>query len=299
MKSRNLRLFISILLLGALFSCSKEFTKLQKSGTVQEKYKAAVKYYEAEDYYKAGVLFEEIKPLLRGDSTAEKAHFYNAYCNYHQGMYQMSSYEFKSFYSTYANSPLAEEAFYMYAFSMFKDSPAYNLDQTSTNQAIDALQTFINTFPQSDYAAKCTQNLIDLRHRLERKAYERAKLYYKTSGVTIANYKAAVIAIDNFKKEFPDSPYAEELSYTQLASQEKLAKSTIFKLQNERYEKAIELYQQFIDKYPQSTYRKDALKVYEDAQKGIENVRKQQAEIDKAQKEAKEKEAKAKLANPK
>lgn len=299
MKSKILRLLLSFVLLGAFFSCSKEFNKLQKTGTVQDKYQAAIKYYENKDYYKAGVLFEELKPLVRGDSTAEKVHFYNAYCNFYQGLYQMSSYEFKSFYATYANSPLAEEAFYMHAYSMFKDSPAYNLDQASTLEAIDALQTFINTFPASEYAQKSAQNLIDLRHRLERKAYERAKLYYKTSGVTIANYKAAVIAIDNFKKDFPDSPYNEELSYIQLASQEKLAESTIFKLQQERFDKAIDLYQNFVDKYPESAYRKDALKSYEAAQKGIELVRKQQAEIDRAQADARAKQDAAQVGSPK
>lgn len=279
-----------VLLVGGFFvvACSGKFTKLQKSGTVQEKYKAAIDYYEAKDFYRAGILFEEITPLLRGDSTAEKAQFYNAYCNYNQGLYQMSSYLFKNFYATYANSPFAEEAYYMHAYSMFRDSPKYDLDQTSTMAAISALQTFINTFPYSEYADKSAQNLIDLRNRLERKDYQRAKQYYETSGVTIANYKAAVIAITNFNKDFPDSPYAEELAYIQVASQEKLAESSFFKFQKERFDRSIVLYQAFVDNYPNSKYMKNAIKSFEDAQKGLEEVNKIQNQIDKQVEKQKE-----------
>lgn len=286
--------FIAIILVIA--GCSGKLAKLQKNGTLPEKYAAAINYYDTKDYYRAGILFEEITPLLRGDSTAEKAQFYNAYCNYHQGLFQMSSYLFKNFYATYANSPFAEEAYYMSAFSMFKDSPKYDLDQTSTLAAIDALQTFINTFPYSEYAAKSAQNLIDLRNRLERKDYSRAKQYYETSGVTIANYKAAVIAIDNFMRDFPDSPYKEELMYIQLISEEKLAESTIFKLQAERFNKAIEYYQAFVDTFPNSKYMKDAIKAYEDAQEGLEEVIKIQKDIDVKKAEFEAKAAKAKEA---
>ena len=97
MKLLNIRFLIFLLALGILqISCSKKFNKLQKKGTLDEKYNAAIKYYQEADYYKAGVLLEEITPLLKGDSTSEKAQFYNAYCNYYQSNFQMSSYLFES-----------------------------------------------------------------------------------------------------------------------------------------------------------------------------------------------------------
>lgn len=279
------KLLILIGLVIFISSCHKEFTKLQKTGTVEQKYNAAIKFYNEADYYYAGLLFEEIAPLLKGDSTAEKTQFYNAYCNYYQGQYQLSSYLFKNFYATYANSDFAEEAYYMYAYSMFKDSPAFNLDQTSTLTAIEALQTFINTFPQSKYADNCTQNLKDLRARLEKKAYERARLYFKTSGVTIANYKAAVITIDNFKKDFPDSYYNEELSYIQVLSQYELAENSFFSKQNERYSKALALYESFKDEYITSKYDNELAIVYDKAQNALQEV----VETEQKIKEAREK----------
>jgi len=275
---KPLFLFSAVLFISA---CNKEFTTLQKSGTTESKYAAAIKYYNEADYFHAGLLFEEIIPLLKGDSTAERSQFYNAYCSYYQSQYQLSSYSFKTFYATYANSPYAEEAFYMYAYSMFKDAPKYNLDQESTISAIDALQTFINTFPESKYAESCTQNLVDLRERLEKKAYEKAVLYYKTSAVTIANYKAAVITIDNFQREFPDSKYNEELAYIQVKSQFELAENSYFRKQRERYEKSLAFHEAFVDTYKTSTYLKELSSIYTKAQDALVTISKAEEVIEK------------------
>ncbi len=269
-------LFVVIVLSSA---CSAKFTRLQKKGTTDEKYKAANEYYKKGDYYKAGLLFEEIIPLLKGDSLAENAQFYNAYSQFQQKQYSMSSYLFKSFYATYANSPLAEEAFYMYAYSMYKDSPNFNLDQTNTLTAIDALQTFLNSFPDSKYAQNCTEHLVDLRHRLEEKAYEKAKLYYKTSGVTIANFKAAVVAIDNFQRDFPDSQYNEELAYLKVQSQYDLAMVSFENKQKERFTDVLKFYEQFIDAFPNSKYIKQGQKAYDGATKELERIAKLEQEI--------------------
>jgi outer membrane protein assembly factor BamD len=290
MKLLNIRFLVFLIALGLLqISCSKKFNELQKKGTVDEKYTAALKYYEEADYYKAGVLLEEITPLLKGDSTSEKAQFYNAYCNYYQSNYQMSSYLFKSFYATYNNSEFAEEAYYMYAFSMFNDSPPYNLDQTNTLTAIDALQTFINTYPQSKYAIKCAKDLEDLRFRLELKAYEKTRQYFKTrepGALGRSNYKATVISVENFRKDFPDSKFNEELSYLQITSQLELSDLSFFIKQKERYNEAITLYEKFIDKYPTSKYLKDLQKMNDKALKGLEKVAKTEKEIEEAKKAA-------------
>lgn len=235
------------------------------------------------------MLFEEIAPLLKGDSTAERTQFYNAYANYYLGNYQMSSYLFNTFYATYNNSPFAEEAYYMYAYSMYKDTPPYNLDQTNTLTAIDALQTFINSYPDSKYADDCAKNLQDLRERLERKSYEKAKQYFKTRDPSwggLSNYLASVVTIDNFKKDFPDSKYNEELSAMQITAQYELADLSLFNKQKERYNQAIEYYNKFIDKYPNSKYLKDLEKLYDKSLKGLQKVAEIEKQIEEMKKQA-------------
>lgn len=274
----NLGLLLIIIV--ALTACGK-FAKLQKTGTDQQKYDAALQYYKNADYYHAGLLFEELGPLLKGGTESELAEFYNAYCQFHQGDYTSSQYLFKKFYDTYARSDYAQEAFYMHAFSLYKGSSPYNLDQTSTMTAITSLQDFINFYPDSPFKADCTKYILELRTRLELKAYEKAKLYYKISDFQLISLKSSVISIDNFSKDFPDSKFNEELAFLKVDAQHKLAKSSYIDKQKDRFDEVLKYYHAFVDKYPDSKYSRDAEKMLLDSQEQL-------AVIDKYEKERRE-----------
>jgi outer membrane protein assembly factor BamD len=273
--------FSSILLLITavliISSCSK-FNRLQKTGTDTEKYDAAINYYKKGEFYKAGILFEELIPLLKGSSESEMAQFYNAYCQFQQGQYSTSQMYFKRFYDTYARSDYAQEALYMHAFSLYKDSSPFNLDQTSTFTAISAMQDFINTYPESAFREECTRYILELRAKLEKKAYEKAKLYYKVSDYNPMSLKSAVISIDNFRKDFPDSKYNEELSYLKVGAQFNLAENSFDFKQKERYADVVKFYQELVDKFPQGNYVRDAEKMYASSQRQLESFAKAENE---------------------
>lgn len=276
---------ISKVLLGAwvvfvLGSCSP-FSKLQKNGSDDEKYKGAIEYYKKGDWYRAGLLFEELIPVLKGSTESEMAQFYYAYTQYHQQQYLLSATLFKKFYETFARSDYAQEANYMYAYSLYKDTPQYNLDQSNTLTAASALQDFINTYPDSKYKDDCTRIILELRKKLEEKAYAKAKLYYKTSGFNIASYKSSVVAINNFQKEFPDSEYNEELAFLKVDAEFSLAQNSLETKQKERYQEAMAYHQAFVDKYPNSQYLKQSEKMYETSQKEIERLTKLEQEREK------------------
>ncbi len=260
---QKMRLFIGVLILGVLFSSCSKFSKLQKSGTDDQKYQAALDYYKKKDFYRAGLLFEELIPILKGSEQQELASFYFGYCQYNQGQYSLANFYFKKFYDTFARSEKAPEAAYMAAYSLFKDSPKHDLDQSSTITAIDALQTFLNTFPETEHREECTNNIKTLRKKLETKAYEKAKLYYQTKDYDISRLKSAVIAFSNYQLDYPDSDYNEEIGFLQVQAGYEYAKFSLESKQKERYDEAIVLYQNFLDKYPNSKYLKQAEKFYE------------------------------------
>lgn len=274
------KILLGIWFVGLLSSCSP-FSKLQKSGTDDQKYKGATEYYKKSDWYRAGLLFEELIPVLKGSTESEMAQFYYAYTQYHQQQYLLSATLFKKFYETFARSDYAQEAMYMYAFSLYKDTPAFNLDQSNTLTATSALQDFVNAYPESQYKADCTRMILELRKKLERKAYEKAKLYYKTSGFNIASYKSSVIAIDNFQKEFPDSEYNEELAFLKVDAEFSLAQNSLETKQKERYQEAMAYHQGFVDKYPTSRFLKQSEKMYEISQKELERLTKEEQEREK------------------
>lgn len=254
---KNTFLFIFILVLTA--SCSK-FGKLRKSSDWKLKYEAALAYYEKGEYYKANVLLEEVLPIIRGSEEDERAQFYFANTFFHQKQYTMSAHHYKTFYSTFSRSEWAEEAMYMHAYSTYLESPQHNLDQTNTYEAIQAMQNFINRYPYSKFKDKATDIINKLQVKLEDKAYENAKLYYK-----LRRYKAALIAFENFKNDYPDSRLNEEISFLEIETEFNYAKESILSKQKERYNTVIELYQNFVDVYPNSKFLKNAQSYYDGA----------------------------------
>ncbi len=279
-----------VFLFFLIVSCSK-FEKLRKTGTDDEKYKAAVNYYNAGDYSKAGLLFEEVIPIIKGSTEQEMATFYQAYCDFHTGQYQTASFHFKQFAETFARSDYAEEAVYKSAYSLYKDSPNFNLDQASSLTAADALQSFVNNYPNSKYRDEASNIIKELRVKLETKAFEKAKLYYKTSAANIANYKAAVISITNFQREFPDSDYLEEMAYLKVNSQYFYALNSFEDKKKARYTETVTFYHELVDKYPTSKYLKLTEKFFENAEKELERIEK----LEKAEKAKKEEEKTGKV----
>ncbi len=276
MKLKQYLLVGFIALLG-LSSCGK-FEKFRKSASLPLKYKAAVDYYKKKDFDKAGILFDEILPLMKGDSTQEMATYYQAYCDFNLGNYTLANAHFKKFYEVFSRSEYAEEAIYMSAFSLYKDSPNFNLDQTGTMTAINELQSYLNNYPDTKFKDECTNMIKELRRKLERKAYEKAKLYHKTSPFNIASLKSSVIEITNFQRDFPDSDYSEEMAYLKVLAQFDLANSTIESKQKERFADASKFYLELLDKYPQSAFLKNAEKMYEKSVQEVERIAKLEAD---------------------
>ena len=261
--------FSLILSLLALYVGCTEFKKIQKSDDWKLKYDAALDYYEKKDYYRAVILFDQIMPYIRGSAEAELVQFYYAYAHYYQKQYLLSSHYFKNFHDTYNRSEYAEEAYYMYGYSLYKQSPAYNLEQSSTVEAITAIQTFLNRYPQSEYRTEAINIQAELRLKLEKKAFESAKLYYTLGGNRL---KSALIALDNFRKDFPDSILSEDAGFLLVKTSFKYAKSSIPSRQKERFYDCIEYYEEFIDSYPGSKYLKEIQNYYSDSINQLEKL---------------------------
>lgn len=257
---RRLQGFIALFLVLALtVSCSK-FRKIEKSEDWRVKYEGALKYYNKKDYYRAAILFEQILPIVRGLPEGEKVQFYLAYCQYNDKYYLLSAEQFKTFYETYGRSPFAEEARYMHAYSLFAASPNTNLDQSSSIEAMTAMQEFINRYPKSQFRDKAIDVIYSSQNKLEKKGFDNAYQYYK-----MKFYKAAIVALNNFKDNYPDSKYIEEASFLVLDSQYRLATKSIRSKQAERYKEVVDNYLEFLERYPQSPFLKEAEKLYADS----------------------------------
>jgi outer membrane protein assembly factor BamD len=251
------RQVLSLGLMLLLLSCSTKFRKIQKNEDWRIKYEAALNYYEKKDFYHASVLFEDIRPIVRGLPEGEDVEFSLAYCHYNEGNYILAAESFKSFYEVYGRSQHAQESSYMYAYSLYASAPPSNLDQESGREAMDAMQNFLNRYPDSEFTERAIEVINVSQSKLEEKAFTNAKLYLR-----VKNYKAAVIALKNFSQDYPDTQLLEESSFLRVDAQFKLATMSMPNLQAERYNTVVEFYLEFVDKYPNSKYLKDAEKIY-------------------------------------
>jgi outer membrane protein assembly factor BamD len=255
-----LLIVISLLLLN---SCSK-FQHHMKSTDMEAKYEAAVKYYEKKDYYHALQLFEELISVYRGTSKAEKSYYYYVYCTYYVDDFTMAAYHFNNFVQSYPSSTYAEEMQYMYAYCYYLDSPVSSLDQTSTYDAIDKFQLFINKFPNSKKVEESNKYIDELRLKLEVKSFDNAKLYYRTE-----NYKAAVVAFSNLLKDFPYTIYKEEALFLSLRSSYLYAINSVESKRAERLKLSLEEYYKLVDNFSQSKYLREAERTFEAIQKEL------------------------------
>lgn len=214
-------------------------------------------YYAKKDFYRASILFEQILPIVRGLPEAEKVQFYLAYCQYNEKLYLLASEQFKSFYETYGRGTLSEEARYMYAYSLYKSSPGPNLDQSESIEAMTFMQDFLNRFPNSKYKEQAVEVIYTVQKRLEKKGFENALQYVK-----MKQYKAAIVAMGSFQKNFPDSKYLEESYFLIIQSKFELAEQSVTAKQRERYTEVVQTYKNFVDRYPDSKFLKDAERYY-------------------------------------
>jgi outer membrane protein assembly factor BamD len=242
---------VSLLLLIVLFVSCGEFQKALKSDDVAVKYEMVTKLYDAGKYNDAIRLIEQIAPAFRGKPQAEKLFYMFSQSYYKTKQYYLASYQFESFVSGYPKSEKVEEAAYLGALCFSKLSPVYSLDQTDTFKAIDKLQDFIDSHPNSEYTPEANKTLRVLNEKIEKKVYENAKGYH-----TIMDYKSAMVSLDNFVADFPGTSFKEDALFYKFDSAFQLGINSIPSKMEERLNIAKTAYNNLIKFKPDTKYKK-------------------------------------------
>jgi outer membrane protein assembly factor BamD len=259
-KMKNFPLFALFVIVIAT-SCS-DYNKVLKSTDYEFKYKKALEYYEDEEFVRASQLLNELVNIYRGTSRADEVYYYYAKSHFGMRDYLMAGHWFRTLVKDFPKSKYAEEAQYMIGYCFYMDSPKPRLDQQVSQKAIDALQLYVNLYPNSDRIEEANRLIIELRDKLVYKSFLSGKLYYD-----LENYKAAVVALTNSLKDFPDTKYREELMFMLLRAKYLLAVNSIEEKKEQRLSEALDEYFTFVDEFPESKDRKDADKFYEEVAK--------------------------------
>jgi outer membrane protein assembly factor BamD len=252
------RIFTISFIVVLMVSACGDYNKILKSTDYEFKYKKAVEYYEEGEFVRAGTLFQELVNIYRGTSKADQIYYFYAKSTMGQKDYMMATHYFKSLLKEFPGSEYAEEAQFMVGYCNYLLSPKPRLDQSVTKEAIESLQLYINLYPYSDRVDEANRLIDELRDKLVYKSYLNARLYYDFD-----NYKAAVVALENGLRDYPDSKYREELMYMLLKSKYLLAVNSVQEKKTERLSSALDEYFSFVDEFPESKHRKEVDRFYE------------------------------------
>lgn len=261
-------------LLFIMASCG-EYQKVLKENEVAPKKKLATKYYEEgkekdkKSRFKRAVrLFEQILPRYRGKPQGERIAFMNADSYYQMKDYYDAAYQFERFQDSYGNSQKMEEAAFKEAKSYYHLSPRYSLDQEETEKGLEKFQKYISKYPDGDHIGDANEMVSDLRHKLEKKDFKIAKLYYDQD-----DYKATIATMNNFIDENPGSSFREKAYYYRLDASYELAVHSFYDVMKGRLDDTKKYANDYEKYYPEGDYVDEVDKIAKDVKYRLKDTK--------------------------
>ena len=248
-----------------LAGCKSEYETLLSSNDVDAKYKAAMEYFNNKKYLKAGQLFESMSILTDGTERDDTVRYYWALSNYRYKDYYTAESNFAKFITKYPQSPFTSDARFLRIDCLYRATYRWELDQTPTRSCLATIMEYEREFPEeTEHIEACELMRDDLNDRLDRKAFENARIYYK-----MEDYLAARVALRNVLKDNSENRYREDvLYYTAMASYQ-YARLSVQARQKERYLTFVDDYLNFVGEYPESKYRRELDVMYRRSQRAL------------------------------
>lgn len=262
MKKGFILLFACVL---AAVGCKTQYEVLLGSNDVDAKYKAAMEYFNNKKYQKASQLFESLAVLTNGTARDDTVQYYWGLSNYRYKDYYTAESNFAKFVENFPRSPFTADARFLRLDCMYRATYRYELDQAPTRACLAAIQEFEREYPDdTPHMEACALMKDDLYERLDRKAFESARLYYK-----MEDYLAARVALRNVLKDNSENRYREDILYYTAMASYHYARLSVPAKQKERYLTFVDDYLNFVGEIPESKYRRELDAMYRRAQRAL------------------------------
>ena len=249
---------------AAAIACKSQYEILLNGNDADAKYEAAFSYFNEGKYSKAAALFESLSMLTDGTERDDTVKYYWGLSNYKYKDFYTAETNFEKFIESYPRSPFTSEARYLRLDCLYRQTLRYELDQSPTYKAMNAISEYILEYPSNPHMQECKDMLEELNVRLDKKAFESARLYYK-----MEDFLASRVAFRNVLKDDADNIYREDILYHIAMSSYKYALLSVPAKQKERYLTFVDDYLNFVGELPDSHYRKELDAVYAKAQKAL------------------------------
>lgn len=257
-------------------SCG-EYAVVQKSSDYEYKYEVAKAYFMQGRYSKAATLLYDLLGVMKGTANGEESLFLTAMSEFCSKNYEMAHTDFRKYYQSYPKGAYVEYAHYYAALALYSETPDPRLDQSSTVEAMEEFQTFLDLFPYTSLKPQTQEMVFALQDKLVEKECMSAQLYYNLGTYILnstyggSNYEACVVTAQNALRDYPyaSAEKRELLSILVLRAKYQLASRSIEERRVERFRDTIDEFYAFQNDFPESRYLKEAKGILQQAEKAV------------------------------
>ena len=253
--------YIILLFLTVILTGCGEYQKLLKSRDPEEKYQAALRYFNDKQYVKSQTLLDDVSSYYKGTERSEDILAYLARSYMGQKSYESATDYYQAYVRNYPKGKYAAEAYFQVGHCRYLDAPDARLDQEITVKAIEAFTQFVEIYPESPYAEQAYREMSELYDKLAYKELKSAELYYNLGTYLGNNYESCEIVSKNALKNYPSNKYQEDFSWYILQAKYQQMINSFEEKKLERARDAQDEYYNFITEYPSSKHRKEADKM--------------------------------------
>ena len=247
-----------LLFVVAVFSSCGDYQRLLKSRDPEEKYQAALRYFNNKQYVKSQTLLDDVSSYYKGTERSEDILAYLARSYMGQKSYESATDYYQAYIRNYPKGKYAAEAYFQIGHCQYLDSPDARLDQRITQNAIDAFNQFVELYPESPYAEQAYSEMSEMYDKLALKELKSAQLYYNLGSYLGNNYLSCEIVAKNALRNYPSNKYQEDFSWLILEAKYQQMVNSFEDKKLERARDAQDEYYNFTTEYPTSKHRKEA-----------------------------------------
>lgn len=253
-----MRLRLVLPVLAALAACASSRTTLTgdvKYGkSAEEDYKFGQDELRSHNYLEASKFFEHVRTKYPFSKYAALSELALADTKFEQDRMIEAADAYQQFVKLHPNHEQADYAAFRVGLSHWKEAPSdfflfpasFEKDQAQVKEAVKALASFVEKYPQSKYKAEASRMLDRARGQLADHEWYVAEFYAKRG-----HWAGVVARLEGLVKNYPGSPREPAALYQTAEAYLKL---------DERY-RAQQVLQALIVKYPQDPRRAQAEKL--------------------------------------
>ena len=236
----------------SLFAGCGGITTILRSKDSELIYQTALEQYKKEKWLRASTLFEAAQPYYIGSDREDSIAFFNARSKFKNRDFESAALLFDEFRHSFGRSIFIEDAEGMFALCYYFLAPGPTRDQTTTGEALRAVNEFMSRYPNSKNLQKFVEIDHELTERLYEKSYLNAYTYYK-----IGRYKSAIRALKNSLKQYPETHHREDIMFLIVDASYRFASNSVVEKQTDRYLAMLDSYLSFKEEFPESKHIKD------------------------------------------